>query len=357
MAGNRVVVTLPTYQVLIEPGVSSVIASLVDEQAPAHRIAIVSDSNVAPLYGRRVLDAFGGRARLFTIPAGETAKTRDTWAAVTDQMLAAGFARDTTLIALGGGVVGDLGGFVAATYMRGIPFVQMPTTLLAMIDASIGGKVGVDTPSGKNLVGAFHQPALVVIDPQTIATLPANHFRAGLAEALKHGVVASSSYFDLVAGARETTARDDVLLMDVVSESVRIKASIVSRDEKESGMRKVLNFGHTIGHAIEAVTNYQLLHGEAVAIGMSLEARLAEQLGIAERGTSTRIQSALKSLGLPTALPPLDRGAVLNATKSDKKARSGRVEYALPERIGSMAGRQSGWAMPVADSDVRTALE
>jgi 3-dehydroquinate synthase len=354
--GKPVVVTLPAYDVLIEPGVSSRIAELVDARAPAHRIAIVSDSHVAPLYGRRVVDAFGERATLFTIPAGEATKTRDTWTSVTDQMLAAGFARDTTLIALGGGVVGDLAGFVAATYMRGIPFVQMPTTLLAMIDASIGGKVGVDTIAGKNLVGAFHQPALVVIDPRTLATLPANHFRAGLAEALKHGVVASSAYFDLVAGASESTARDDGLLLDVVSESVRIKASIVSRDEKESGMRKVLNFGHTIGHAIEAVTNYRVLHGEAVAIGMSLESRLAESLGIADRGTSARIQSALESIGLPTSLPQLDRGAVVSATKSDKKARSGRVEYALPERIGQMAGRTSGWSTPVNDDDVRSAL-
>jgi 3-dehydroquinate synthase len=357
VSGKPVVVRLPRYEVLIEPGASSRIARLVDERAPAHRVAIVSDSNVAPLYGKQVADAFGDRATLFTIPAGEETKTRDTWATVTDQMLGAGFARDTTLVALGGGVVGDLAGFVAATYMRGIPFVQVPTTLLAMIDASIGGKVGVDTAVGKNLVGAFHQPALVVIDPRTLATLPANHFRAGLAEALKHGVVASSAYFDLVARASEATARDDGLLLDVVSESVRIKASIVSRDEKESGMRKVLNFGHTIGHAIEAVTNYRLLHGEAVAIGMSLESRLAERLGIAERGTSDRIQSALTSIGLPTSMPALDRGAVVSATKSDKKARSGRVEYALPERIGQMAGQATGWSTPVTDSDVRAALE
>src|SRR5205823_2970289 len=180
----------------------------------------------------------------------------------------------------------------------------------------VGGKTGVDTPAGKNLVGAFHQPALVIIDPQTLATLPANQFRAGLAEALKHGVVASAGYFELVAGARESTARDDATLLDVVSQSVRIKANVVMRDERESGLRKVLNFGHTIGHAIESVSNYRLLHGEAIAIGMTLEAQLAERLGVADAGTASAIHDALAAIGLPTSLPSLDGAAVLSATKA-----------------------------------------
>src|SRR3954469_11677090 len=298
---DPVEIELPTYRILIARGALAEVGRVASATTRAHRYALVADSNVAPLYAARVRSALGeGRTQLYTIPSGEEQKTRATWSSLTDAMLGGGFGRDGAVVALGGGVVGDLAGFVAATYMRGIPFVQVPTTLLAMIDASIGGKVGVDTIAGKNLVGAFHQPALVVIDPRTLATLPANHFRAGLAEALKHGVVASSAYFDLVARASEATARDEGLLLDVVSESVRIKALIVSRDEKESGMRKVLNFGHTIGHAIEAVTNYRVLHGEAVAIGMSLEAQLAERLGIAEAGTATAIQKALNAIGLPT---------------------------------------------------------
>jgi 3-dehydroquinate synthase len=356
MSGNGLVVQLPGHQAVIMPGATSRVAEFVEQHAPNHRIAVITDANVGPLYGRRVAETFGDRAVMFSIPSGEAAKTRETWAQITDDMLAAGFARDTTVVAIGGGVVGDLAGFVAATYMRGVPIVQVPTTLLAMIDASIGGKTGVDTPGGKNLVGAFHQPALVIIDPQTLATLPANHFRAGLAEALKHGVVASAEYFDLVATVRESTARDDATLLDVVSQSVRIKANVVLCDERESGMRKVLNFGHTIGHAIESVSNYRLLHGEAVAIGMTLEAHLAERLGIAEAGTATRIQDALTAIGLPTTMPTLDRGAVLSATRADKKARAGRVEYALPECIGSMAGAATGWATPVADADVQAIL-
>jgi 3-dehydroquinate synthase len=357
MGTNELAIQLPGHQAVIMPGATSRIAQLVDQHAPSHRIAIITDANVEPLYARRVRDEFGDRATVFAMPPGEDAKTRETWAQITDDMLAAGFARDTTVVAIGGGVVGDLAGFVAATYMRGVPIVQVPTTLLAMIDASIGGKTGVDTPAGKNLVGAFHQPTLVIIDPQTLATLPANHFRAGLAEALKHGVVASAGYFEVVAAARESTARDDAALLDVVSQSVRIKANVVMRDEREAGVRKVLNFGHTIGHAIESVSNYRLLHGEAIAIGMTLEAQLAERLGIADAGTAAMIQDALKGMGLPTTLPAIDRSAVLSATKSDKKARAGRVEYALPERIGSMAGSATGWGTPVSDADVQAVLQ
>jgi 3-dehydroquinate synthase len=356
MASSGTAIELPTYRVVIDPGSTSRIVALVGESAPAHRIAVITDTNVGPLYAHRVAAAFGDRAQTLTIEAGESAKTRATWATLTDQMLAFGCARDTTVVAIGGGVVGDVAGFVAATYMRGVPIVQIPTTLLAMIDASIGGKTGVDTPAGKNLVGAFHPPALVIVDPQTLATLPANHFRAGLAEALKHGVIASRSYFDLIATARESSARDDAMLMDIVTESIRIKAAIVVRDERESGVRKVLNFGHTMGHAIESVSQYALLHGEAVSIGMSLEALLAERLGVAEKGTAARIIDALRAIGLPTGLPVLDRDAIVVATKSDKKARAGRVEYALPERIGSMAGEKRGWGTPVEDRDVRAVL-
>ena len=350
-------VELLGYRVVVEPGATARIAALVDEYAPSHRIAVITDANVGPLYAGRVARTLGNRAVVFTIAAGETVKTRQTWAEVTDQMLAAGFGRDTTVVAIGGGVVGDLAGFVAATYMRGVQVVQIPTTLLAMIDASIGGKTGVDTPAGKNLVGAFHQPALVIVDPQTLATLPANHFRAGLAEALKHGVVASAPYFELVATARESMARDDATFADVVTQSVRIKAGVVSRDERESGVRKILNFGHTLGHAIESVSNYSMLHGEAVAIGMALEADLAERINVAEVGTAAAIREALRAIGLPMTMPSVDREAVLLATKSDKKARVGRVEYSLPTRIGSMAGQATGWSTPVDDSDVQVVLE
>lgn len=350
-------VSLGTYRVTISPDALERAGEIIRATAPAHRYAIITDDRVGPIYAARIRDSVRASSdEVFTIPGGEEHKTRESWAKLTDSLLAAGYGRDTTVIALGGGVVGDLAGFVAATFMRGVPFVQIPTTLLAMIDASVGGKTGVDTPAGKNLVGAFHQPVLVIADPTVLATLPANHFRAGLAEALKHGVIASESYFEKIAAARESTARDERALTDLIGESVRIKASVVGRDERESGLRKVLNFGHTIGHAIESVSNYRLLHGEAVAIGMALESALAERIGVAKAGTSETIRGALDAIGLPSTFPALDRSAVIAATKSDKKARAGQVEYALPSRVGSMAGESSGWSIPVDDSVVAEVL-
>lgn len=355
MPRGPVRVELPTYEVLIEPGGLGRMAELVSPIARKSRIAIVTDTNVDKLYARRVAGQLDV-PRTITIDAGETAKTRETWSRVTDELLENGFGRDTLIVAVGGGVVGDLAGFVAATYMRGVPFVQVPTTLLAMIDASVGGKTGVDTPAGKNLVGAFHQPALVLADPAVLATLPANHFRAGLAEALKHGVITDAAYFERIAASRESTARDERALTGLIAESVQIKASVVGRDEREAGLRKVLNFGHTIGHAIESVSNYGLLHGEAVAIGMALESTLAERIGVASTGTSDAIRNALTAMGLPTIFPSLDPAAVLAATRSDKKARAGRVEYSLPACIGRMAGESTGWSIAVDDAEVAAIL-
>jgi 3-dehydroquinate synthase len=348
-------IALPSYEVLVEPGAIGRLGGMLAPLIQGRRVAIVTDEHVDHLYARRISGQLNG-AQVFVMQSGESAKTRDTWARITDDLLAAGYARDTLIVAAGGGVVGDLAGFVAATYMRGVPFVQIPTTLLAMIDASVGGKTGVDTAAGKNLVGAFHQPSLVVADPTVLATLPANHFRAGLAEALKHGVIADAGYFERIAASREATARDERTLTELIAESVRIKASIVARDERESGLRKVLNFGHTIGHAIESVSNYALLHGEAVAIGMALESALAERLGVAKPGTADAIRDALGAIGLPTMFPALDPSAVLAATKSDKKARAGRVEFALPHKVGAMAGESTGWGIPVDDDLVSAVL-
>jgi 3-dehydroquinate synthase len=356
-------VVLSSYTATIEEGALDRVGDVVRAHAAAHRYAIVTDSNVAPLYAGRVCDALGAdRTHVEVIPAGEEYKTRDSWASVTDAMLAAGMGRDTTVIALGGGVVGDLAGFVAATFMRGVPFVQVPTSLLAMIDASIGGKTGVDTPAGKNLVGVFHQPAAVLVDPSVLATLPPVQLRAGLAEALKHGVIADAGYFESVArfaarlGARALAGAGDELT-ELVARSIAIKAAIVLRDEREGGIRKTLNFGHTLGHAIESCSAYRILHGEAVAMGMVLESELAERLGVAESGTAGAVHAAVQQSGLPVARPAaLAADDVLRATRSDKKARAGHVEYALPSRIGAMAGEDRGWALPVEDDLVRDVL-
>ena len=330
--------------------------------APAHRYAIITDANVGAIYAGQVRKGFNGdEVEVFTIDPGESHKTRETWASLTDQLLARGFGRDSAVIALGGGVVGDLGGFVAGTFMRGIPVLQVPTSLMAMVDASIGGKTAVDTPAGKNLVGVFHPPAAIVVDPQVLATLPLNEMRAGFAEVVKHGVIADEPYLrGVVSGAAGLLARggstSDRMLAAIVR-SIEIKASIVSRDEREEGLRKTLNFGHTIGHAIELISGYSLLHGEAVAVGMALEGRLAEQIGVAEPGTADAIAGALRAFSLPTTLPDsFESDAVIAAMGSDKKARGGRTRFALPSRIGQMAGEESGWTVAVSNDQLREVL-
>ncbi|MGH7529805.1 MAG: 3-dehydroquinate synthase [Gemmatimonadales bacterium] len=358
-----------SYDILIAGGLLDRLPTLLARHCPAAGYAIISDSRVAELYGARVeqaVRATGATAELFVFPAGEASKTRETWGRLGDRMLAARFGRDAAVVALGGGVVGDMAGFVAATYLRGIPWVQVPTSLLAMIDASIGGKTGVDVPAGKNLLGAFHQPRLVIIDLALLATLPAVQLSAGLAEAVKHGAIADAAYFDflerehaaILAGGPEALER-------VVRRSVEIKAAVVAADERERGRRAILNFGHTVAHALEATAKYAILHGEAVAIGMALEARLAERLGIAARGTADRITGVLKRLRLPVAPPtaptppdplhPPDLpdlpdlpGALVEAMRSDKKVRAGTIRLALPTSIGeAWTDGAGGWTIPV----------
>jgi 3-dehydroquinate synthase len=354
-------IELLPYPITIAEGALDTLGDVVGEVTPGNRVLAVTDQTVAGLYGQRVMQAlqrasFGG-VRTFDIR--EETKTRETWAAITDELLALRVGRDTTLIALGGGVVGDVVGFVAATYMRGIPCVQVPTTLLAMVDASVGGKTGVDTPHGKNLVGAFHQPAAVVIDPSLLRTLPPPQYRAGFAEIIKHGVIADAAYLSDVVTflERETSAAAAAFeLGPIIERSVQIKASVVARDERETGLRKVLNFGHTIAHAIEAATDYRVLHGEAVAIGMVAEARIAERIGVAERGVAEAVARACGAAGLDTTLPGVDVESLLAFTRADKKARAGLVEYALPRRLGEMAGESSGWGIPVEEALAREVL-
>jgi len=236
----------------------------------------------------------------------------------------------------------------------------VPTTLLAMVDASIGGKTGVDTPAGKNLVGAFHQPVAVVADPSVLATLPRAHLRAGFAEVIKHGAIADEAYLDrAVAAAADLGALDPAgdSMVDLVSRSIEIKADVVRRDEREGGLRKILNFGHTIGHAVELLSNYSMLHGDAIAVGMSYESLLAERCGVAATGTADRIHRALDTAGFDRRRSAsMSPDQIVAATHGDKKARAGRVEYALPSRVGAMAGGANGWSIAVDDELVRTVL-
>lgn len=337
------------------------LASVVGEVAPAHRIAIISDESVAAHYAERALHQFGSeQAKLFTIPPGEHEKTRERWSELTDALLTWGAGRDTTIVALGGGVIGDLAGFVAATYMRGLSFVQVPTTLLAMVDASVGGKTAVDTPSGKNLVGAFHNPAAVIIDPDLLRTLSVAQFRSGLAEMLKHGIIADKSYLSAMLAALPTLLQEGGAahqLPELIAGSVRIKAKVVAEDHKEGGLRQILNFGHTIAHAVEKLKHYQMLHGDAVAMGMVAEARIAEHLGVAQSGLSETIREAVEAAALPTELPSdLSLDEIIAETAGDKKSRAGTARYALPSALGEMAANEGRWSIPVADHQVRVAL-
>ncbi len=359
-----------SYDIRIGRGLLAELPELVGAACPAARYVVITDSHVGKLYGGQVVARLRDGtlpAELFEFPAGEWNKfpagewnkTRETWASLSDRMLARQFGRDCAVIALGGGVTGDVAGFVAATYLRGVPYVQVPTSLLAMIDSAIGGKTGVDVPAGKNLLGAFHQPALVVADLDVLASLPVAQLAAGMAEAVKHGVIADAAYFGFLEGEhRAVLARDADVLERVVSRSVEIKADVVAADEREAGRRATLNFGHTVGHAIEATSKFAVLHGEAVAIGMAYEARLAEALAIAERGTGERIRGALERYGLPLELPdPAAVPELLAAMQVDKKARAGTLRFALPRAIGSMhGGVPTGWTVAAPEDIVRQVL-
>ncbi|HQV71355.1 MAG: 3-dehydroquinate synthase [Dokdonella sp.] len=302
------------------------------------QVLVLSNSTVAPLYLERVLGGLDGLAHAsLIIEDGEQHKTFANAGRVLDALARLGANRDATLIALGGGVIGDLGGFAAACWMRGIDFVQMPTTLLAMVDSSVGGKTGVNLAAGKNLAGAFHQPRAVVIDTSTLATLPEREFLAGLAEVVKYGAIGDTAFFAwLETHVDALLARDATALEAAIASSCRHKAGVVARDERELGERALLNFGHTFGHALEVEAGYgEILHGEAVAIGMRLAACLSSRLGLAASKDAERLQALLQRLKLPTRIPPgLQPHRLLERMRLDKKSVSGQLRLILWRGIG-----------------------
>jgi 3-dehydroquinate synthase len=305
------------------------------------RLAVVTDSVVGPLYESKMEAAFAGRPWKTTyhrMPAGEQHKNLATVQALYAGILDAGCDRKTPIVALGGGVPGDTAGFVAATLLRGLPYIQVPTTLLSMVDSSVGGKTGVDMPHGKNLVGAFHQPSLVVISVDTLDTLPRREFSAGMAEVIKYGVIWDAGLFaELERNIEALLSGDQRLRVKVIRRCCEIKAEVVSKDERESGLREILNFGHTVGHAIEAATEYgELLHGEAISIGMLVETALAEQRGANLPGLRGRLKSLLARSGLPTVAPVCDSGRIWDLMHADKKSREGKIRMALPTRLGEV---------------------
>jgi shikimate kinase / 3-dehydroquinate synthase len=325
------------YDVIVREGGLDRLGEMLKSRHLGGPVLVVSDMHVAPLYGERVLRSLqmaGYATSQLAIPAGEFHKNLETVASLWRGCLEAGLDRKSTVIALGGGVVGDLAGFAAATFMRGCNWVAVPTTLLAMVDASLGGKTGFDLPEGKNLAGAFHPPRLVLADPDALSTLPERELRAGLAEVVKHGVIADPDLFDLCAqGWEAVTAR----LSEVVRRGMAVKVKIIEEDPYEKGIRAALNLGHTIGHAVELVSGFSLLHGEAVAVGMVAEARLAERLAVAGQGLSEALAETLSALGLPVEIPEnMDRGEIIRAMKVDKKKAAGVVRFALPVKIGEV---------------------
>ena len=294
---------------------------------------VVSNETVAPLYGDALDACLGGKdVSKIELPDGEAHKTLDTAARIIDRLVEMRAGRDTTVVALGGGVVGDIAGYAAASYMRGVAFVQVPTTLLAQVDSSVGGKTGVNHPGGKNLIGAFHQPALVLIDTETLATLPDRELSAGLAEVIKYGAIADPAFFDwLETNAAALVARDPDVLRAAIRRSCELKAAVVAEDEREAGRRAILNFGHTFGHAIERCQGYgDWLHGEAVAAGMVMAARLS---GLPERDIA-RLAKLIEACGLPVDPPAIPAGDMLSAMGLDKKVAGGRIRFVLLEALG-----------------------
>jgi 3-dehydroquinate synthase len=325
------------YDVLVEPGRLDALGSLLRENQLNGPLAVVSDENVAPLYAGPLLASLqeaGFAAALVTIPAGENSKTIETVSELWRNFLQLGLDRKSTVLALGGGVVGDLTGFAAATFMRGVPWVGLPTSLLAMVDSSLGGKTGFDLPEGKNLVGAFFPPRLVVAAPELLGTLSLFELRSGLAEVVKHGIIADPLLFGLCSSGLPAVQTN---LVEIVQRAMAVKIKVIEADPYERGLRAALNFGHTVGHALEKVTNYSLRHGEAVAIGMVVEARLAEKLWICSKGFSNQLAAVLSNLALPVAIPPgLPRADLVAAMRNDKKRAAGVVHFALPEEVGTM---------------------
>jgi len=345
-----------SYTIVVERGALGSVGTRLRALGVGSRAALFTDPEIFRLYGASVIESLthaGFAVATVELPGGEAAKTLAVAADGWNACLAAGLDRSSTVLALGGGAVGDLAGFVSATYMRGTNFVQLPTTVLAQVDASSGGKTAVDHPKAKNLIGAFHQPRLVIVDTATTDTLPAREYRSGLAEVVKHGIVLEAAYFDDVEASSDAlVARDAATVDRVIAGSCRLKASVVERDERESELRMVLNYGHTIGHAIEAATGFrQLTHGEAVALGISAEAALAVRLGLASAATRERQERLLARLGLPTRMAAIDPALVLDAMARDKKSRDGRVPFVLAPEIGRFTVVDG-----VAADDVRAAL-
>ncbi|WP_310483854.1 3-dehydroquinate synthase [Chamaesiphon sp. VAR_48_metabat_403] len=342
MESIQVALAENAYEISIAPGNLDRLGAKCRDLKLGNKVMVVSNPTVFALYGQRTISALQQadfEVSYCELPDGERYKTLDSIAHIYDLALEHGLERSSTLVALGGGVIGDMTGFAAATWLRGIAVVQVPTTLLAMVDSSIGGKTGVNHPHGKNLIGAFHQPRLVLTDPDVLVTLPAREFRAGMAEAIKYAIIGDPELFDLLerADGLQQNQIDPELLATILTRSARAKAEVVSKDEHElTGLRATLNYGHTIGHAIENVTEYTINHGEAVALGMSAAGQIAVKLQLWTQQEAQRQDRVIHKADLAIELPPaIDLEQIVKTLKSDKKVKAGKGVFILPSKIGS----------------------
>ncbi len=328
----------------------------------ANRFAVITDSNVLPLYARPITDklrAAGLPAEIFSFPAGEKSKSREVKAMLEDEMLSRGFRRDCAVIAVGGGVVTDLAGFLAGTFGRGVPFVNYATTLLSAADASVGGKTAVDTPLATNLIGLFNQPRKVYIDIQTWETLPVRELRSGLAETVKHACLADAAFFAYLEENIDAVLRlEKTACEHIALKNCEIKYKVVMQDERESGLREVLNLGHTVGRAVETVSDYRLTHGEAVAVGLVAAARLAQELGYMTKAETERLEALLVRCNLPVRIPEyVSREELVRKLYTDKKVRNGKLRFVLQDGIGAV--KQFGenvYALPVAEAQIASVI-
>jgi len=334
--------------VLLGAGLLESIGPVLRARGLRGTVALIGDSNVIEQHGDRVYQSLmlsGFEVVPLKVPAGEESKTLEMAGVLCEQLVQGGLERSGVIVALGGGVIGDLSGFVAATYLRGVPWVNCATTLLAMVDASIGGKTGVDLSSGKNLVGAFHPPLLTVSDLTVLRTLPEREFQSGMAEVIKAGIIGDVELFEMIEGG--STA-----VQDIIRRSIRVKVEVVREDPYERGRRAALNLGHTIGHGIESASQFLLRHGEAIGIGLIAEAKIAEWLGLAQAGLSDRIEAVIDRVGLPTRFANLETDTIVQLMRSDKKKQLGRLKFALPCAIGEVV-----IGADVKDDLVRKAIE
>jgi len=329
-----------SYPIVIEKGCLAHIGQDLQKKAIGNRYCVIADDRVAELYGEVLLQSLskaGLEAQLLTFPRGESNKNLSTVATLASSIAKLGFDRKDAIIAFGGGVSGDIAGFLASSYMRGIPFVQIPTTLLAQVDSSVGGKTGVDIPEGKNLVGAFYQPKAVYIDIDVLQTLPAEELLGGLAEVIKCGVIRDQEFFDFLKISREAILNlDDQSITQVIYTCCKIKAEVVSEDEREGGVRRILNYGHTIGHAVEGASDYSIIHGLAVSIGMVAAAKLAVSNDLLTEDASRQILEILQEYKMPVEIPAeLNRERIKKYLLTDKKTVGGIVFFVLPTAIGT----------------------